>query len=370
MKKVLFITYMHRHLKKIIPIIKELKKAASQIDVNVVALTDEEKRLTEDNGIECALLDKFCIDKKRNDFDIAWALNPMINCIDSIKPDLFIATEVNYILRNAIRYCKQKNIPNIVLQHGTPNKYSLHAFAPFEGDCFLAWGDFSKDFLVSNHVDPARIIVTGGVNFDNTLSLQPNKDIIALTLGIESDKKWIVFTTQGSGAGDMPTEDEIFTGITETVKHMTQYNEYQLIFQVHPGQKVEEVKEIVDKVSGHTAIVVKYTDTEELIAASDGIITFFSTTSIDAIILGKPLLLINLSNDKDLLPFARIRAAFGAYKKEDIGLQLDNLLFNSDTLKDAQRNAALSVNYMNDGKALERILAICYNKLNLKFNGE
>jgi hypothetical protein len=356
---------MQRHLKKVIPLIKILQEDKSRIQCQVLVLTKEEKELAEEYGIDYNLLDLYSKEAKQQDFDIGWALSPLINAIDTINPDLFIATEVNYILRNAVRYCKQKGVPNIIIQHGTPNKYSLHAFEPFEGDCFLAWGDYTRDILINNHVDPSRIVVTGGINFDQTLSIEADKSKIAQLLEIDCGKKWITFTTQGSGTGNIPTQEEIASALTETTNHMMKYNDYQLLFQVHPGQMIEDVKKIVDTVPEHTAKVIKYKDTEELIAASDGIITFFSTTALDAIILGKPLMLINLSEDIDFLPFVKMGASYGAYFKEDIGNQLDNLIFCSDNLKNGQKKAAFSINYMNDGRALERVMAICYNRLKL-----
>lgn len=364
MKKVLIFTYLQRHLKKLIPIIKEFQKS-ERIQLAVILMTQEEKEIASENNIPYTMLDAYTEKKRTYDFDMAWGLEPLINAIDSIKPHLFIAIEVNYILRNAIRYCKQQGIPNVIIQHGTPNKYSLHAFAPFEGECFLAWGQHTKDFLVSNHVDEKKIFITGGINFDRTLSIAPNKKAMAQALGIDAKKKWVIFTTQGSGTGNMPSPEEIYDGITEAVREFMKYPDYQLIYQVHPGQQIEEVQFIVNEIAENNAVVTKYKDTEEMIAVSEGVITFFSTTAIDALILGKPLLLINFFDDRDFFPFAKMKAAFAAYSKEEIPAQIGNLLNNPGQLSSYVKKAAEYVNYMNDGKALERVLKFCYNKLNL-----
>lgn len=362
MKKVLVFSYLHRHFKKLLPVIKEFQKDEN-IQLYVLLMTEEEKNAAFQEKIEFKMLDEFTLAKRSRDFDLGWGLEPLINAIDIIKPDLFVAIEVNNILRNAIRYCKQIKIPNIVIQHGTPNQFSLIAFAPFEGDYFAAWGQFTKEFLLKNHVAKEKIILTGGPCFDRTLSLKPDKKALARELRIDPNKKWLTFTTQNVGAGGYPTEEEIFVGVTETARNILAYPDYQLIYQVHPGQKIEEIQVILDSVVGNNAIVVKYRDTEKLLAASDGVITFFSTTAIDAIILSKPLLLINLSDDTDFFPFVPMGAAFAAYRKEDIAKGLYDLMYNGEQIRPNLNKAAEYVNFKNDGNALQRVMNLCYQIL-------
>ncbi len=361
MKKILIFTYLQRHFKKMIPIIKEFEKDKN-IDLSVFVLTKDEKTTANEYNIKYKVLDEFTDKKRVVDFDLSWALEPLINAIEQIQPDLFMAIEVNYILRNAVRYCKQKNIPTVIVQHGTPNRYSLHAFAPFEGNIFAAWGQFSKDFLVENGVDGKKIILTGGVPFDRTLSLNPDKNKIAKELKIDPNKKWIVFTTQGLGPGGMPTEEEIKVGISEICREAMKYPEIQLIFQVHPSQDLDHVKLILNNIEGNNSIVIKYKDTEELMAASYGVITFFSTTALDAVIMKKPLMLINLGDDKDFLPFVNMQAAFGAYSEDHISSIFQEFLTNSKDEADLKK-AAEYVNFKNDGKALQRVMDLSYKKI-------
>jgi hypothetical protein len=362
MKKVLIFTYLQRHFKKMLPIINELA-GNSNIQLYVVLMTQEEKQLAIESGIAYSMLDDYTEKKRNADFDLTWGLEPLINAIDRIQPDLFIAIEVNLILRNAVRYCRQKGYRNLIIQHGTPNRYSLHAFAPFEGDCFAAWGQFTKDFLVEHFVDKAKIVLTGGVPFDLSYSMKPDRKYIGDALGISLLKKWIVFTTQSPGVNNMPTVDEIRAGIIQTVSIARNFPDHQLIIQIHPQQTLEEIRKIVDEVPRHHAIVVKYKNTEELMAASDGVITFFSTTACDAVIMQKPLMLINLSDDKDFYPFAQMKAAYAAYDESDIKKTFCALLSSGNNLIDGQKLAAGYVNYLNDGNALSRVLDLIYAML-------
>lgn len=364
LKNILVFTYLQRHLNKMIPIIKELQKNNNKVELTVLLMTQEEKAIAAANNICYRMLDEFTDKRRSRDFDLAWGLEPLINAIDEINPDLFLCIEVNNILRNGVRYCKQKGIPSLVVQHGTPNKYSLCAFAPFEGTCFAAWGQFTKDFLVANGVEESRIIITGGAPFDRIRQLRPDRRQIARELHIDPDKKWILFTTQYVGAGNRPSEEEIFTGVASVAEEMKIYEDYELIYQVHPGQTLEEIQKIVDTVENAKAVVARYKDTEELIAASAGMITFFSTTAIDAILMDKPLLLINLTDDRDFYPFVGMGAAFGAYTKDEIPGQVKKLLYEPHVLVSNYSKVKEYINYRNDGRALERVMELCLKMLN------
>jgi len=362
MKEILIFTYLQRHLKKMFPIIDEIRKN-SDIVLTVILMTQEEQAMAVEHDIEYKMLDEFTEKKRLYDFDLGWGLEPLINAIDRINPDLFIAIEVNYILRNAIRYCHEKKIKSIVVQHGAPNKYSMHAFVPFEGDLFLAWGAFSGDVLAKRNMPKEKIILTGGIPFDRTLSLVPDRNSISRILSLDPGKKWILFTTQGSGSGNMPTPDEIRSGVVETAEALANNEDVQLIYQVHPSQNIDLVTELLDGLSGGNCMVCRYRDTEELISASDAMITFFSTTAIDAVLLRKPLMLINLSDDRDFFPFVQRGAAIGAYEKEDIRPSLDRLMSGFVCSDEVYEELADYINYKNDGKALSRVMDIIYKNM-------
>jgi CDP-glycerol glycerophosphotransferase (TagB/SpsB family) len=123
------------------------------------------------------------------------------------------------------------------------------------------------------------------------------------------------------------------------------------------------IEKIVEQIPDHRALITKYHDTEKLIASSDGLITFFSTTAIDAVLLRKPLMLINLTDDREFFPFASMGVAQGIYRKEDIAPALENMLAGYDVPPEKYEEASKLMNGPNDGCALERVLDLCYQML-------
>ncbi|MCM8814323.1 MAG: polysaccharide pyruvyl transferase family protein [Candidatus Omnitrophica bacterium] len=357
-KKIVTFSYLPRHFNKLVPLIEYLPE--EQYENIVIVMTDEEKRLAEKEGIVVRKLDVYSETPRSADFDLAWGVMALIQAIDAEKPDLFIVIEVNYILRNAVHYCREKGIKTLIVQHGTPNKYSLHAFAPFEADCFAAWGEFSRQFLIEQGVAAERIVVTGGVHFDRTIALRPSRQAIFEALGIpHSREKLIVFTTQGPGPGNCPSAETITAAVQEIARCAGLHAEVQLLFQVHPSQEISQIQAVLKNMPEYAEMLVcKYCDTEALMAIADGVITFFSTTALDAVVLRKPLLLINLGEDRTFLPFVQRGAAFGAYAVAEIAPAFEKLLCSGQELDAARERAIEDVVYKTDGQATTRIASV------------
>lgn len=357
LKTILVCTYLPRHLKKMLPLVKELRKKPD-LRVHLVLMTSGEAELAQSYGEEYSMLDEFTEVPRTADFDLAWGLAPLIHAIDSIKPDLFLCIEVNYILRNAVRHCKQRHIRSVVVQHGTPNKYSAHAFVPFEGDRFVAWNDFSRQFMENHGVPPDKISVTGGIPFDRTLTMLVDRDAIAAEMSIDTGKRWFVFATQGTGAGNMPSPDEVRDGVQQAALAFSRHPDCLLLYQVHPSQEIAEVVALVPEDMHGRVVVGRYRDTEALIKVSDGMITFFSTTAIDAVLLRKPLLLINLTDDRKFFPFVDMGVAVGAYAVDEIIPGVDRLVSGMSGTESQYAEAARLMNFENDGRAMERVLDV------------
>ena len=106
------------------------------------------------------------------------------------------------------------------------------------------------------------------------------------------------------------------------------------------------------------AIVRQKVDIYELLHASDLLITTHSTVGLEAILLEKPVITLNLTSKPDLMPYATSGAAIGVYKKEDLVPAMQTALFNPETKEEmAKRRKAfvLEHTYKPDGQASKRV---------------
>ena len=360
-KKVLFMSYFRRHLDKLLPVIKRLSEEEA-LDVETLLLTPEEWKAAEEHDIPFLRFEDFSDKHRRRHHLDYWpfGMEALKNAIDRVRPDMLVLAEVNYIARDAVRCAKSLGIQTFVVQHGTPNKFSLHAFTPFEADAMATWGQFTCDYLIENGVNASKLLATGGPVFDGLLESNPDRQRIASELGIDPNKKWVVFTTQSSGAGGRPTPWEIERSIKSVCNAVEKLEDCELVFQVHPGQDMDDVKRHVT----NDAIVCKYSSTNDLIAECELLITLFSTTALDALCMGKPILLINLEADVEFFPLAGMGAAFEARSEEEVGEHIHSILSGNAAFD--QKEAKDYLLCGADGKATERVCEEIMRRLGAK----
>lgn len=361
-KRILYISYFEHHLLKAMPVL-QAAQAYPGIEVVCACLTADATTKARTQGLSVIDIDPFAARPRQTEFDLGWVLDPMIRIIKEFNPDLVLVMEVNYSLRNIIRYCRDNRIKTMVMQHGAPNSSSLHAFAPFEGDIFAAWGDFSRDYLIKHGVPAERIVVTGSPSFIRYDNRPQDIKEVRAGLGVDDTEKIIVFTTQNTGAGGLPTAAEIRNGVQQAALALGKRSDARLFVQVTHSQPIREVQQLVDEVGAHQTIVGRYPNTQALIAASSGLITFFSTTAIEALFMEKPILLITLEGEQDFFPFVSMKAAYGAERPEEIEPAVNRLLDKPEALAEGRDLAAPPMVRSGGREAVDNIMVVIFELL-------
>ncbi|GAH91176.1 unnamed protein product, partial [marine sediment metagenome] len=96
----------------------------------------------------------------------------------------------------------------------------------------------------------------------------------------------------------------------------------------------------------------------ELIASSDLVIISNSTVGLDAMILDKPVVMVNLGRQVEGIAYVSSGAALGAYSLEDIAPAVREALSNEQVRQDlaeARKRFIYEYAYIQDGKAAKRI---------------
>ncbi len=87
-----------------------------------------------------------------------------------------------------------------------------------------------------------------------------------------------------------------------------------LVIKVHPAEEIDWYKSMVR----NDAVFIKDMDIQELVRASDLVLTDLSTVGLEAMMLGKPVITINLTGKTDIMPYATSGAAVGVYAESDL----------------------------------------------------
>jgi surface carbohydrate biosynthesis protein len=108
-------------------------------------------------------------------------------------------------------------------------------------------------------------------------------------------------------------------------------NDIQLVIKVHPSEDMGPHRAMAEKYRDSRVHVVKDTDLYALISNCELLITKFSTTALEAMMVGKPVVTINLSGHPTPVPYAEEGAAIGVYRYEDIEQAIVKTLYDEET---------------------------------------
>jgi len=293
----------------------------------------------------------------------------------------------------AVLISQKNNIPTLVIQHGVTTGGEISkingsqifgvGFLPQTADKMAVSGQISYDWLVNNNVDKDRLLITGLPQFDRYLNSNPidisrtSKSKVCQNFALNPGKPIILFATQHSNLGSRlinyhlsPYEN--YSIIEAVTKALFPYkNKLTLVIKLHPAsQDNSSAYANIIKTLGLDCIITKYYDTFSLVAASEIVITPWSTVGAEALLLNKQLITLNLTKRPEIMPYAEYKAAFSAnsqkdldiffekYMKNDSKISQDkisnfNKLYNNTNGKTAAENIAQAINNMTRCKHAE-----------------
>ncbi len=284
-------------------------------------------------------------------------------------PDLVIypceGGDLAYIF---FKLCADLGIPCVGIQHGTMSYSPLTVHAKEEickgkPECLprpaklLVYGSYYRDFLAKNgHYPAEEISVIGNLRYDHFVNAKKlSKKALIEKYRLDDSKQIVLYV-----GNILPSQSE-YEEMTRAVFRAAKELGVFLVVKQHPGETSDALYHKLANEIGLKHFITKNASTLELIAACDLIIGAESTLDYEAMILDKPVIVVNLGNRPDSLPFVREKAALGAYRAEDVLPALRN------ALSDAKTKAMLAVGmkklveahcYKVDGRAAERAAEI------------
>ncbi len=209
------------------------------------------------------------------------------------KPDvLFALHELNSWGKILGYLSHELSIPYITLQEGyyfgSPSFYRFHT--DYSTAC-VVWGDFKKDLLVRGGCSLDKTVPLGNIDLWEARAKALQKDAIEATrkeLGIERHKKIVLFLMCNANYAPLPAEQ--LTSWLQARRDVT------AVFKWHPVTGPDIIQRAAEKLKSSPHIISTQTlDTYKLMGASDVcVIVGTSTTGMEALAYGKPLLEIRL----------------------------------------------------------------------------
>jgi CDP-glycerol glycerophosphotransferase (TagB/SpsB family) len=234
------------------------------------------------------------------------------------------------------------------------------------------WGKYQKEIWVERGANAGKIMITGFPGHDylymNKLQKFPEKVLRSIyrKLNIRPSKRIILFLSQPMARTDLCTEEDQRNLTELIVRTASEFDDYILVIKLHPKELFDDYFYLKDHPLKDKFRIVKDIDLFEIINVSEIVISQWSTTSLDSILLDKPLIMINLMGQRDPLPFAEDGAAIGVYKKNHLSSAINKALNDESAkklLRINQKKTIYEQTYKFDGRSTERVINLMFKMI-------
>jgi len=266
----------------------------------------------------------------------------LVNTKNTKTKVISLQTELLYPSGCVARHIKSKKVLD-------KNKISWRPLA----DIKCVPGNYGKKVLINFCNYPSNVIkITGDPKYDRIVPKLKNIGKIQKErFNVKNNEKLIVFAS-----GGVLQDSEIIPALIRAVDELSGC---KLIIKAHPLADIKLLNKIVNSTKSKNVKVLVDTNLAELLSACDLFISVHSTVVIDAMVLEKPIMLINIV--KCPMPYVELGGAYAVYKIEDIKDGIIKGLYDNNLKKKLTRGRKRFLKeylYKLDGKASDRILNI------------
>lgn len=291
--------------------------------------------------------------------------------LNNLQPNAMVATgDRNALIRSLFSYSKLNNIPTVTIQFGSPIGDAAFWKSPIFSNILCVETKKEKFFLDKIIDNRNKSIVTGQPKFDLWLSKfsNINKSDIFKKYCLDRTQKIILFM---SVPYNEPTKlvdasfnkNEYVELLGNICKSFNQLPNYSFIIKPHPNESSVILEEIMkQQLNNNIFLFNKEADPFELICISDLLITSHSTSGLEAVILDKPVITVNLTGRPDLVDYVNKGVAIGVYEEDTLCNAINNALYDEDIRSKLSDNRKIYIkDYLLDGKSSERIADVIEN---------
>ncbi len=246
---------------------------------------------------------------------------------------------------------ERHGIPTINVQHGIVGAYPYRTGIDVVGT-FAAFGEASRKILIARGADPARIVVTGPVRYDDLLRLPPGRDGLLRRAALDPARPVVLFASQPARRLITPAVKR--TAIRALVDAAAQANA-QVVIKAHPLEDAS-LGAILDETGASVPVVQE--DLYEWLLACDVLATISSTVVYEAALAERSALLLDWSGNSDVAGYVADGIGVRPETPGQTGEALDGLLHDEgvrSALFARQRAFVAHHVHGNDGRASERL---------------
>ncbi len=253
-------------------------------------------------------------------------------------PSLIVTTnEFGIAKRMLLKYCRMKNIPSVFIPLCANIVYDP-IITRSDLSYITVAGKKEKDYFIKKGEDYDKIIVTGRPRYENLYTgkiskLTEIKDMISGHVYQFEPKKFTILLTTSLHNQDFKSNEIFISTVIQSLKELNLLN--NLILKLHPMQDATVIKKILKKLNTSSIIIRDY-NIFEIIKTCDLILSRNSTTVLESMIIGKPVIMLDLINlDFEYTfkyQFEEIKSLIKIKDQKSLTKQLKEFLINPNLL--------------------------------------
>jgi len=279
------------------------------------------------------------------------------------RPASFVVIEdISPLLRSMCQVLRLHGIPVVVVQHGIlANDFAGFYIMPKVGDFQAVWGEYYKTWHTDRGKSDESQVVTGFPRHDRLLNLPPlNRDGLCKRFGLNPRMRVVLIATewfQSVSCRRTIEEDESY--IRHVLRSLKAYDDIQVVVKLHPGFQDLWYK-IVSQIAEQerVRVVIAKDSLWDLIRLSSFVIVSVSSVCVEALILGKQVISVDLNDCKDITGLVQDGLATGAYSADEISrsIRICTDVAEQNGLQDDSKTMSLfPFVYLIDGCASKRV---------------
>lgn len=257
-----------------------------------------------------------------------------------------------------------KSIPTLVVQNFIGFYPTGRFMLPLTANKVSVWGAEDKKYLENLGLESNRIVVNGSHVHDHPITGMSRKerDNIFEKLHLDKDKKTILLASQGYEG--FLAEKASGGPIRLALGYIKNKKDEQMIIKLHPRQEKTLPEGMIKELGVKNAVIIKDEfNILDLTKICDIMVTTGSTVIYDAVLVGKPVIVVNLLDIEGLDQYIKSGDCFGV-KKESEFIGAVNKAFKKSTEKKAGEGRKRFIKnylYKMDYKATKRIARLIEN---------
>ncbi len=287
--------------------------------------------------------------------------------VDKMKLQCVVTCDATPFANGVASVMKKHNITTfeIIAAH---LEYHPH-FTKLKADKLCVPGRTTEKTLIDVGIHPDRIIITGNPKFDYVKSVNYSQLKLFLENNYHIDKKKKLISIIMSR---WHKNDEVW--LAKFIEFCNK-NDFEIIIKPHPrykvsGQETDSKIEYIKKECKNKKFLITFDlDLSTIIGSSDLVISDFSSSILEAILLEKPVITVNFIKDI-------IINAVTLWHKFDLAVHVEKYdelensvlcILNGNNLLEKFKNARIKTvpdfNHLNDGQATVRLFNLLKEKI-------